>query len=105
MADVKFEVTRFALSTAAATNTQDVTISGFGTPKAAIFIFSSGVTDDTLAADFLLGIGWTDGTRENAICGRSEDAVGNSNSGRIQRTDRVITYCNASGTAEANRNG
>ena len=50
VADVKVEVTRVAISTAAAGNTQDITISGFGTPKAAIFIASGATTDDTIAA-------------------------------------------------------
>src|SRR5210317_355923 len=100
MADVKIEVARVSLSTAAALNTQDITISGFGTPKAAMFIFSTGVTDGTIAADMLLGIGWTDGTREFAISGRSQDAVGNANVAGIIQTNRVISLSDAAGTAE-----
>jgi len=100
MADVKVEVTRVSLSTAAALNTQDITISGFGTPKAAMFIFSEGVTDDTIASGLLLGIGWTDGTREFAISGRSQDAVGTSNTSSVIQTNRVISLCDYAGTAE-----
>ena len=99
MADVKIEVTRAALSTSAAGNTQDITISGFGTPAAAIFIVSSATTDDTIAADSLMMVGWTDGTNEVATANIAADNVATSNTARYYRTDRVISYCNASGTA------
>jgi hypothetical protein len=74
MADVKFEVTRFALSTAAAGNTQDVTISGFGTPKAAIFILNGATANDTVTAHVRSCVGFTDGTRNYVHSGVSEDA-------------------------------
>lgn len=63
MADIKIAVTRYTLGTT--TGNKDITISGFGTPKAAMFIFSRGATDDTAytgAARF--GVGFTDGTTD-----------------------------------------
>lgn len=97
MANVKFETTRVALSTAAATNTQDITISGFGTPSAAIFILSGGTTDDTLAAGGVLSIGWTDGTTDKAHGIHIEDNVSTTNTAYSYR-NAVITVPDISGT-------
>lgn len=57
---VAIEVTRVACNTA--TGTQDITISGFGTAKAALFICSVATTDGTAADDFNLSIGAATGT-------------------------------------------
>ena len=95
MSDVKFEVVRFALSTAAAGNTQDVTISGFGTPKAAIFFHTIAVVDGTIASVGRMGIGFTDGTNEAAIDVVINDNATTSNTERGHRTDRVIAYTDA----------
>lgn len=92
MADTKFEVTRAALTTAAATNTQDITISGFGTPKAAIFIVTSAITDATVAADAMFSIGWTDGTRESAACYLSDDDGVNTYAQNAHYNNRVISF-------------
>lgn len=90
MADVKFEVMRQALSTATAGNTQDFTISGFGTPKAAIFIVTNAVTDDTIAADAILSIGFTDGTNEAATGTRAADGGSLTEGDRYHSSARVI---------------
>lgn len=82
MADVKFEVARVSISTAAAGNTQDITISGFGTPKAAIFIGSEGSS-----AGGTFGIGWTDGTREFVFSVCAEDNRSTSDTHRMTQAD------------------
>ena len=53
--------TRVALNTT--TGTQDITISGIGTPKAAMVILQNASTDDTNTANATACIGFTDGTR------------------------------------------
>lgn len=90
MADVKFEVTRFGLATGGAT--QDITISGFGTPKAAIFIFSDAVTDDTIANDLVFGVGFTDGTRQNCNSVYHEDGVTTTDTDRISSSSKVAIH-------------
>ena len=100
MANVEFEVTRAALSTAAAGGTQDITLSGFGTPKAAIFIISGGTTDDTITGDAIIGVGFTDGTRENVCCMRAADGTANSDTGRTHRTDSCVAVPTTAGGLE-----
>jgi len=99
MADVKFEVTRFTLSTASAGNTQDVTLSGFGTPKAAIFIFSNGQVDGTPATDMRAGFGFTDGTRQYAIGLYDKDTLTRTGSSRGQTDDAVIQLVGIDGSS------
>ena len=65
MADVEFEVVKFALLTAAAGNTQDITTSGSWTPKAAIFFV--GGTSISVSAYARMSLMWTDGTNQNSI--------------------------------------
>lgn len=97
MADVKFEVVRFALdSTKIATETQDVTITGFGTPSAAIFILSACEIDDTIDGNTYLGIGFTDGTNQNCTVMRSTDAQATSSTRRSSTTSRCIFYVDGS---------
>lgn len=81
-ADVKFRTTRVALNTT--TGTQDITLSGFGTPKAAIVLLSSGSADDTVTAGANFSIGFTDGTAANdrASVIHSADNVLTSDTGR-----------------------
>lgn len=81
-ADVKFAVKSFALSTAAATNTQDVTVTSFGTVKAAIFILSGGTVDGTPAAHINFSVGFSDGTNDQASGIHFADNVSTSNSSR-----------------------
>lgn len=54
------------------TGTQDYTVSGFGTPKAALFIVTKATTNGTAADEFVLGFGATDGTRTWSIGAESE---------------------------------
>lgn len=91
------KVGRQSLSTAAAGNTQDFTISGFGTPVAAIFILSGGTTDDTIANNASTGIGFTDGVTDTCTYIGEYNATG-ANTARIQTTAGVIVTTNFSGS-------
>jgi hypothetical protein len=90
MADVKFEVTRFAMSTGS--GTQDVTISGFGTPKGAIFIFSCATVNDTVTTHSRYGIGMTDGTREFCWYQVDRDALSTIDSHRRSWTSCIKSF-------------
>ena len=92
------QVTRVALTTGAAATTQDITISGFGTPTAAIFMCSNASTDDTITADAFLSIGFTDGTRSRCMSMTSEDGVSTANNSR-SGTQNVISKPNNAGSA------
>lgn len=93
------KTTRFALSTATAGNTQDVTISGFGTPKAVIFLLSSATVDDTITANAYLGVGFTDGTGNNCTAARAQDNSGTTITARGNNNAACISVPNSGGTA------
>ena len=78
MADI--EVTQVACNTS--NGTQDITISGFGTPKAAMFILSLASTNGSENAPGVLAIGFTDGTKDRCISVHSEDNKASSNTAR-----------------------
>lgn len=84
MADVKFEVVTATLNTS--TGNQNITISGFGTPKAAI-CFVGGGADATLTADAYLSIGVTDGTNTFCCSSFSEDGLTTTDTYRINKTN------------------
>lgn len=88
MADIA--VTRAAVTTGAVASTQDITVTGFGTPSAALLVYTSGVTDGTIAASSRWGIGATDGTTSAAYITRATDAQATSSTGRNSNADRVI---------------
>jgi len=88
MADVKFETVRVALNTG--TGTQDITISGFGTPVAAMFYFEWATADDTITARTRSSVGYTDGTNQCVTAITSIDNVTTSNTARIQNSTNVI---------------
>ena len=90
MADVKFEVVRVALSTGVATTTQDIDISGFGEPSAAIFITGYAAADDVIRGAASMAIGFTDGTNENCMSASINNGAATTNTSRAQRTDCVI---------------
>jgi hypothetical protein len=86
----KMQVTSVAAKTT--TGTQDITISGFGTPVAAIFVMSRGVSNGTAAVHSNLSIGFTDGTNERVMTSNDEDAQATSDSARLlDATTEVIT--------------
>ena len=90
-ADIKIAVTRVALSTSYNGDTQDVTITGDWTPKAAIFIHQGGASNNTISSGARFGIGFTDGTNQNATGFTSKDASGTTLTSRHESTDRCIT--------------
>src|SRR5262245_23934069 len=72
MPDIKTAVTR--ATTRSGTGTQDFTVSGFGTPKAALIIAQLADTDGTPIADAYLCVGAVDGTRQWCGGSFSDDA-------------------------------
>jgi hypothetical protein len=76
--DITMRCTRVLVTSSGAT--QDITISGFGTPKSAAFFNSSANADGVDAATgthTTLAVGFTDGTNERAIFFFSQDNVAN----------------------------
>ena len=78
------QVTRTALSTAGS-GTQDITISGFGTPTGAMFICTSATTNGiaTSGVDTTFSVGFTDGTNSRCMAMSSQDAAVASNTARM----------------------
>jgi len=99
MADVKFRATTLALNTS--TGTQNITISGFGTPSSVIFLWG-GTTDGAQRTDGAhFGMGFADGTSEYMSAVASEDNVTTSDTFRLSRNDRCINiYSVTSGSSE-----
>ncbi|MEP3857292.1 MAG: hypothetical protein ABJM39_09645 [Porticoccus sp.] len=90
MADIKIQQTRVALNTS--TGTQNITIGGLGTPKAAMFFLSQASTDDTIAADSALSIGFTDGTDSNAVGIHNADGMASADTDRwMSGTGKVLS--------------
>lgn len=84
------DVTRVALETDVAPNTQDITFSNFDedctvVTCVAIFFVSSGITDGIAAATRMNIIGFTDGTNDESVTAETDDGVGTTN------TDRTMT--------------
>ena len=86
--DVKVAVTRVLTPTA--TGTQDITISGFGTPKAAMFFVSRAEADGTPIADAVAGYGATDGTRQWSWSCFSDHGQASTDSRRVQGDTRCV---------------
>lgn len=90
MADIKIAVTRFtSLNTA---GDQDITISGFGTPKAVLFILSNSTANDTASFVALPSYGATDGTNQWAAVGINRNARASTDNRRVFLTDRCISH-------------
>ena len=96
MADVKFAVVREAIRTD--TGTEDWTVAGFGTVKAAIFIPTLCVTDSTVVADASIGWGVTDGTGNFGIAVSDEDAATTSNTNRGISSTKCLYALQGDGT-------
>ena len=89
---VSIKVTQFAAATS--TGTQDITISGFGTPKAAIFVAGKCTANGTAANGYSFSVGATDGTRNRVNVTSSRDAAGTTDVTRIGDNDEVIVLTN-----------
>jgi hypothetical protein len=100
---VSIECTRVAAATGG--GNQDITISGFGTPKAAIFIVTKAIADDTAADQANLSFGVTDGTNQGACDVVADDGAVTSNTARIASTDEVIQIMDSgAGTIDGEAN-
>jgi len=89
-----FKTVRVALNTS--TGTQDITISGFGTPKAAIFYYNVNTDDDTIFNLVRLSEGYTDGTNQAVTAITSADGQSTTNCKRAVRNDAVIAAISTS---------
>lgn len=98
----KIQVTRVACNTS--TGTQDITISGFGTPKAALFVVTRGVTDETLAAHAIIGWGVADGTNQRAFTAKHEDNQGTTDADCRCMTDECIAINDVDNTIDGEAN-
>ncbi len=78
------------------TGTQNFTKTGFGTAKAAIFIITNALTNAVEEAHLMLATGFTDGTRNYCLCGRSVDNADVSDSHRVMSNTKCISLLKAS---------
>jgi hypothetical protein len=93
---VSVAVTRVACNTS--TGTQDITITAFGTPKAALFICSEATTDGTAASNYQLSVGAATGvSNEWCLSVNSEDGQASADTQSSTDSDRVIRI-NTAGT-------
>lgn len=96
-------INRAVVRTVANTSTgnQDITSSGFGTPKAYLIIMSRATTDGLATDNAFFCIGSSDGTRQRCTGSSSEHNVGTANTKRLSMSDKVIfLYDNNTGTVE-----
>jgi hypothetical protein len=105
MADVKFAVTQFDMSIATAGTQYDIDAPlGFGTPKAAIFIYARGLTDELFGASDR-SFGFTDGTNQysatHAIVGSGTTTNNNTWQSNTECISIVLT--NRTGTISRHR--
>ncbi len=92
----KIEPARVALNSG--TGTQDITVSGFGTPVGAIFFLVKATTAGTEVADARMSIGATDGT--NHWCTTSSMTATGPQLGHKFATDRVAGELNPNGDTD-----
>lgn len=93
--------------TPSTTGTLDLTVSGFGTPVAAIFLSGRGRNDDTvLASATRWSVGFTDGSNERVSAGSSKSGDSTSNTWRSQTANgRVVQILTTGGTASVDKYG
>jgi hypothetical protein len=85
------------------TGNQDITIAGFGTPKAAIVILSGAVSADTARANGLLSIGYADSAGTAYVAGNcAQDAQATAATGRTNYNGSLVSFPNFSGSARTN---
>lgn len=82
--------------TATASGTTDLTSSGFGTPTAAILLFSSANSTNNPQSSGSIGVGLWDGTNQRGVSVYTEDNVADSNAYRAQRDDYAVVAASAS---------
>ena len=85
------------------TGNQDITIAGFGTPKAAIVILSGAVSADTARAHGLLSIGFADSAGTAYVAGNcAQDAQATAATGRTNYNGSLVSFPNFAGGARTN---
>lgn len=99
---VKIQTTRVACDTDA--GSQDITIDGFGTPKAALFMISCATTDDTATTHAYFGIGATDGTTQWACSIATEDGLGTTDTNSRAMTDECVALLHDAGNIDGEGN-
>lgn len=87
---LNIQQTRVAASTATNGNTQTITITGFGDPKAAMFIVTDATADDTIAAGGMLSIGYCDSTSQAVVACHAEDGAATTDTDRYYYSNAVI---------------
>lgn len=93
------------VTAASSAGIQDITISGFGTPKAAMLYICKTVTEETFTADNAFCVGVTDGTKWNCVRCYDVDNQATTVSRRAFFTDRLLSLRDAGTTyAEATFN-
>jgi hypothetical protein len=96
-AGVDIRVVHTAVGTTGAT--QDITVSGFGTPKGALFFWGEATADGTTPIDDAhIGMGATDFTREWACSYFSEHNTDPSQATHMGSTTKCIQFSNNTGT-------
>lgn len=96
-ANVSIATMRQAANTS--TGTQDFTVSGFGTPKAAMFIVTQATSNNSITSHSQLSMGVTDGTRHYVQVGRDSHGTASQNVDREAANDEVIIMLNTSTNA------
>jgi formylmethanofuran dehydrogenase subunit C len=80
------------------TGTQNFTVSGFGTPKAAMVIVTYAITDSTQRNNLSMSLGFTDGTRNRCVAWQSEHNVSRSDCDMTNRTTSLCRLLTPGGT-------
>lgn len=86
------------VSLAGITGTQTYTVSGFGTPKAAIFIANEATVNQVSHADASIGFGFTDGSRQFCVAAHSQDSQADSNTAHKTSTTQCIEIISSDAT-------
>lgn len=102
MADVWIKSALFQAS--GSTGNQDLTISGIGTPKAAIFIHGQATALDAVDASLVWSVGFTDGTNQFSAATIDVALQGTTDTKRRQATDEVIMRLGVAGAIDAEAN-
>jgi len=93
VADVNFRTVRVKVN--GTTGNQDITISGFGTPKAAMFFYDNTVTNGAIRNSTRNSTGYTDGTNQGCVAVTSSNGVATTDSSRRIDDNAVILEMSA----------
>jgi hypothetical protein len=85
-------------------STTDWTSTGFGTPKAALWIFGSASSDGTAAAMNQIGMGVTDGTNQWESCLFDDDGDATTDCYRASESDEVLQWIRNNGNYDGESN-